>query len=254
MRELLRLVENLSNDICASAFSPEDCSAESFRLAILRARDDEARRIARDLHDVISQLLFILECDLKTMREGAEEANEAAHESARQIVAALQRQVRSFSYLLHPPELERLGLPLALNALATGMSARTGIDITFVSDQYEGSECREAELAIFRVAQAALMNVFKHSQACCADLRLTSRRNWIVLRVRDDGCGMQASAPARIRKPEAGVGLAGMNARMEGLSGRFSIRRRPEGTVLTAIVPRQSVSAIEPALISKRQG
>ncbi|MFD1959253.1 hypothetical protein ACFSHP_09415 [Novosphingobium panipatense] len=131
--------EHLLSDVWVSLFSSHTHWPEKLRLELLRARDDEQRQIARDLQEVIAHFLLMLEIDLKAMREGEGLAKQTAHESAMVVVATLQKQVRSFSYLLHPPEPERLGLPLALNALATGMAARTGIDISFVSDGYAGT-------------------------------------------------------------------------------------------------------------------
>lgn len=234
--------EHLLSDVWVSLFSCHTHWSEKLRLELLRARDDEQRQIARDLQEVIAQFLLMLEIDLKAMREGEGLAKQTAHESAMEVVATLQKQVRSFSYLLHPPEPERLGLPLALNALATGMAARTGIDISFVSDGYEGTSFGGAELTIFRVAQAALMDIFKRSRAHCADLRLTSRRHWTILRVREKRCGVLPCAPEQGRRLDNGVSLAGIRGRLEGLPGRFSVRQKAQGTVLTAIV-----RGVEPA-------
>ena len=109
--------------------------------------------------------------------------------------------------------------------------------MTFDGRGYRPAASREVELAIFRVAQAALMNVYKHSGARFARIRLTSRQDWQVLRIRDNGRWKQSGAVIE-RRERGGVGLSGMQARMAGLCGRFSVRAGGHGTVVTAIAPR----------------
>ncbi|TCM20865.1 histidine kinase [Novosphingobium sp. PhB165] len=237
--ELSYLIERLAGDMSVDALAAETCTPEDVRVTLLRARDDERRRLARDLHDVLAQHLFILELELQSLHDGRAEYRERAHRSAKSTIDELQRQIRCFSYLLHPPELEVLGLADALDTLVSGMAARTGIDVEFDTYGYKPGACHETELSLFRVAQAALMNVFKHSGAGSAQVRLKSRRNWIVLTVRDYGPSDGHAAKPPVDPRDCGVGLNGMHARMAGLCGRFTVRSSQDGTVVTAIAPRR---------------
>jgi len=188
----------------------------AMEIALLQARDAERRLIARDLHDVTAQLLLRLEFDLNAVSTNDKAVADFARADASEIIAQLQRQVRCFAYLLHPPEIEKLGLSGALDALAEGMSARTGIDISFRCRGYNGKGARQTELSLFRIGQEALMNVYKHSGAEKAEMRLHGRENWLCLRVRDFGVGF---ARTQNLNAKYGVGISGMKARMADLGG-----------------------------------
>lgn len=207
-------------------------------LAILKAREDERRRIARDLHDGTAQLLLRLEFDLDALRRGTLVGREKAHRSAHDVIDQLHRQVRCMSYLLHPPELERFGLAGALDALCLGMTARSGIEISFAGHETGAQRSGNADLALFRIAQAALTNVFKHSGAQRAELRLRETPNWLVLRIRDFGAGIRPQVVGKVTENVSGVGISGMRARMAALAGRVTVRALDQGTAVTAMVPR----------------
>lgn len=200
------------------------------RLSVLKARNDERRQIARELHDVTAQLLLELQFELASSeREGANWSGG----SAREIVARLQEQMRCLTYMLHPPELEKYGLDGALEALCLGMSARTGIDIHFKSRGYRDDLPAEMELAVLRIAQEALMNVFKHSHSDRAEVRLHCTCNWLCLRVRDFGLGNKAREAI---ESGLGVGLRGMATRMTEVGGEVRVTPLEQGTAVTAIV------------------
>lgn len=233
--EYSALIDRLADEMSAAG-SAMICTPEDLHIKMLEARDDERRRIARDLHDVLAQQLLALEFEIQSLRGGRDESRIRAHNAAQNRIGELQRQIRSFSYLLNPPELDRFGLGESLSSLVAGLAARTGIDMVFDGSGYRPAASREAELAMFRVAQAALMNVYKHSGARHARVRLTSRQDWQVLRIRDNGRWKRSSGGTE--RSGRGVGLSGMQARMAGLCGRFSVRAGDHGTVVTAIAPR----------------
>ncbi len=211
----------------AAAISQGDASAH---LSVLKARNDERRQIARELHDVTAQLLLELEFELASSeREGANWSGG----SARKIVARLQEQMRCLTYMLHPPELEKYGLDGALDALCLGMSARTGIDIRFQARGYRSGLPPEMELAVLRIAQEALMNVFKHSASDRAEARLHCTCNWLCLRVRDFGLGNKAREAIA---SGLGVGLRGMATRMAEVGGEVRVTPLERGTAVTAVV------------------
>lgn len=199
-------------------------------LGVMQARNDERKHIARELHDVTAQLL--LELDFALNLVGKDDLSTGAVD-ARAVVARLQDQVRCLSYLLHPPELERYGLVGALEALTLGMAARTGIDISFKARGLRDGMLPEMEFAMLRIAQEALMNVFKHSGSQRAEVRLHCTCNWLCLRVRDFGVGQKARHAIR---SGLGVGLRAMAERMEEVGGRVRFSLFDQGTAVSAIV------------------
>ncbi|PNU04012.1 sensor histidine kinase [Novosphingobium guangzhouense] len=199
-------------------------------LCVLRARNDERRQIARELHDVTAQLLLELDFALNVMGKSGDLPPQA---DAREVVARLQEQMRCLSYILHPPELERYGLVGALEALTLGMAARTGIDISFSTRGYRDGLPPEMELAVLCIAQEALMNVFKHSGSQRAEVRLHCNCNWMCLRVRDYGIGSGARDAIC---SGLGVGVRAMTERMEEVGGRVRISLFEQGTAVSAIV------------------
>ncbi|MBH0114048.1 hypothetical protein I5E68_13965 [Novosphingobium sp. YJ-S2-02] len=205
----------------------------------MKARDDERRAIARDLHDVTAQLLLELDFTINAMENdmpGKQHSADSAHE----IIARLQQQVRCLTYVLHPPELEDHGLDTALETLALGMAARTGIDISFRSRDYaKGRVPVDMEMALLRVGQEALMNVFKHSGSQRAEMRLHCCKSWMCLRIRDFGLGLRARHAIR---SGSGVGINGMKARMAALGGDICVRPLEGGTSVTAVVRMPGLS------------
>ncbi len=210
------------------------CSADERQRQILEAREGERRHIARDLHDVTAHLLLELEFSLTAIDSSDEPLKSKARASALNAISQLQAQVRCVSYLLHPPELDRFGLEKTLEALTLGMSERCGIDIRFRSRGYRAGIAEQTEMSMLRVAQEALMNIFKHSGSDRADFHLYCNRNWIGMRIRDYGIGKVAD---RALTNETGVGLAGMRERMKAVGGALTVRVLGGGTVVTAIAP-----------------
>lgn len=208
--------------------------ADDGRRKLLEAREDERRQIARDLHDVTAQLLLELEFALNTIESDDEPVKNRARVCALDAISKLQAQVRCVSYLLHPPELSRFGLEKTLEALTLGMSERCGIEMRFRSRGYRAGIAGEIEMSMLRIAQEALMNIFKHSHSDRADFHLYCSRTWMCMRIRDFGIGKKA---ANALKNSGGVGLAGMRERMAALGGALTIRALDGGTVVTACTP-----------------
>lgn len=203
---------------------------EAPNLSVLRARDEERWQIARELHDTTAQLLLELDFALDVMQKSHALLPVA---DARHVLARLQSQVRCLSYLLHPPELERYGLVRTLEALILGMSARTGIDISFKMVGYRDGVLPEMELAVLRIAQEALMNVFKHSGSDRAEVRLHCTSDWLCLHVRDFGLGRKAEVAIAAN---LGVGLNSMVERMEEVGGKIHLSLFESGMAVSALV------------------
>ena len=216
--------------------------------SILRARDEEGRRIARELHDSTGQNLVVA-----TLMAGR--LNQMVPPSAKptlnELDKALQqsiRELRTVSYLLHPPLLDEAGLALALRHYVDGFFERSGIEVDLEVSSDIDRLPRDVELVLFRVVQEGLTNVSRHSASStariCLARRLAPGGQKVALVIEDAGIGMAEI----IRVPGArgkasgsdyarGVGLAGMRERLHQVGGSLEIETAPGKTVLTAIVP-----------------
>lgn len=144
------------------------------------------------------------------------------------------RELRTASFLLHPPLLERAGLVAALRWLADGFRQRSGIALSMVTSG-ESTErlAPEVELALYRIVQEALVNVYRHSGSRSAQIALALDPGEVRLTVADDGGG-----PSGFENEAGGVGIAAMRERLRALGGRLEIRTSAAGTFVTAILPR----------------
>lgn len=211
---------------------------------ILRAQDDERRRIARDLHDGVAQDLAAMAINLMRI----DQMTPALPDDARSVLAATQelgeralRELRTLSYLLHPPLLEAGGLPDAIRDYANGFAKRTGIavDLGEIASIEELSQA--AETALYRVVQECLVNIQRHSGSESAAIVLASRLGETVLEIRDHGLGMNADRRGTTHGSpvQVGVGIASMRERLRHLGGWLEIRSGSSGTTVTARLPTQ---------------
>ena len=204
---------------------------------ILRAQENERKRIARELHDSTSQLLVALQLNLMNLgAAGSGPESEALIADCKKVLQDVHREIRSFSFMAHPPSLPENGLGQALEALARGFAARTGLEIDLrISDVGEASASIEA--AIYRMTQEALANIHRHALAGRATVQLVGTRRCLHLTVGDDGIGFDA-AEGRKRQ-SMGVGILGMAERVSEFGGRFSVHRAPDkGTMVRLTLPR----------------
>lgn len=205
---------------------------------LLRLQDDERRRIAQDLHDSTAQVLASLTINLSVVNESANELNARAQRALAESLALADqclREIRTVSYLLHPPELDQFGLRSALARYVDGFVQRSGIAIEFdVSPDMERLP-QEMEMALFRIVQESLTNIHRHSTSRTAIIRLARSRSEITLEVSDQGIGMRDDATP-------GVGIASMRERAQQLGGRLEIGSQNGGTRLKAVLPLSSVS------------
>jgi len=210
---------------------------------LLRSQDEERRRIARELHDTTAQGLTALLMNLSLVNESALGLNDKARQLLAGAVALAEqcaRELRTLSYLLHPPMLDELGLAGAMRDYADGFARRSGLRIDLEMPPDLERLPIETELALFRVLQEALANVRRHSGSRTASIRLAWTATELRLEVRDQGRGMKAagSPPAGSSLAGAlGVGLLGMRERMHNLGGRLEIESDDHGTCVIAIAP-----------------
>ena len=209
---------------------------------IVRLQDEERRRIGRDLHDSTGQSLAALEIELASLEEEAPKLSTRGREQLERCVRLARQcsaEIRTASYLLHPPLLDELGLSSALRWLADGLRARSGLELRLQLPEHLGGITPEEELALFRVAQEALSNVHRHSSSPWVAIRLRTEPGSAVLEIEDAGRGIPAPSSA---DPEnsgrfAGVGVAGMRERIRQLGGRLTVESTPGGTLVRAVIP-----------------
>ncbi len=200
---------------------------------LVRIQDEERRRIGRDLHDSTGQSLVSLELSLTRLVRGVEPSLSSLRALAEECVTLARQcstEIRTASYLLHPPLLDEIGLLSALRWLADGLRQRSGIQIELKLPESLERLPPEHELAIFRVAQEALTNVHRHSKSPSVTIRLFEREGTVIMEVEDAGHGITDTAAL-------GVGLAGMRERMRQLGGSLSVRTGPHGTCVQAKLP-----------------
>ena len=207
---------------------------------LVHIQDDERRRIGRDLHDSTGQGLAALELSLTRLARMMEPASNSAGALVDDCVALARQcstEIRTASYLLHPPLLDEIGLLSALRWLADGLRQRSGIKIDLELPEAMERFPPEHELALFRVAQEALTNVHRHSKSPSVTIRLFEQGNAVILEVEDAGHGVTGAATL-------GVGLAGMRERMRQLGGALNVRSSAHGTCVQATLT--VVSATRP--------
>ncbi|MDR7522905.1 MAG: histidine kinase [Armatimonadota bacterium] len=194
---------------------------------ILRAQEEERRRIARELHDEAAQSITSLLVRLRLLEQahGPDEVRQRLAE-LRDLTARALEDVRRIALELRPSMLDDLGLVDALHAHVDSLTAAGPTRMTLTVDGLDGRLPREVELALYRVAQEALTNVRRHAGARQAWVRLHRAGSRVVLEVEDDGSGFD---PARARSGTGGLGLAGMRERIALVGGRLDVRSAPGG-------------------------
>ena len=202
--------------------------------ALSNAEQNERRRIGRELHDATSQLLVAARLNLGAVERRVDAGPDvmALLDEARKSIAEAQKEIRNLSFFLHPPWLESGGLHKTLTEFAAGFGGRTGLQISVTAGGAPRALSSATELALFRVAQEALMNVYNHSGAHSANVRLSFKNRSAILEVEDDGTGIEA--PSAVTP---GVGISGMQARMMQLGGSLTLGSRGKGLLVQAVAP-----------------
>ena len=217
-----------------------DAKLRAMAQKVVHSQEDERARVARELHDGISQQLvsakFVTESALVQLERGHSAATETLRQGVELLQAAM-RDVRRISHGLRPTLLDDMGLASALEQTARECAERSGLQIHTQVDPLPTIPDAVAT-ALFRVAQEALANVEKHARAQQITLQLQHSADGLTLYLRDDGCGFDVQASQR--QVRAGLGLTHMRERIEMLGGDFSIHSAPGGTQLRARLPATS--------------
>ena len=212
---------------------------------VLRLQDDERRRIARELHDGVGQILAALGMNIAKVRHESEKlSNEAARAISENafMVDELSREIRTMSHLLHPPMLDEIGLSSALRWYVDGFSERSKVKVELDLPEELGRLSNEMELTIFRMIQECLTNVHRHSGSNSAAIRVRQEDHHVRVEVQDQGKGIPAEKQAELSSSSrAGVGFRGMRERLRQLNGTLEIRSDATGTTVIASVPLTAV-------------
>jgi signal transduction histidine kinase len=208
---------------------------------LLRSQDEERRRIARDLHDATGQELVVLSSMLGHLHATIPSGNRNLRKSISNCQAIADRcirEIRTLSYLLHPPMLDESGLEDAIRHYVTGFAERTEIEIDLDISPNFGRLQREEELAFFRVVQESLVNIHRHSGGFSAKIRLERSPEGVLLEVSDNGRGLPWNGNGRDIGPSfaGGVGIQSMHERMKLVHGRLEISSDTSGTTVRARV------------------
>lgn len=231
---------------------------------LLQVQDEERRRIARDLHDSAGQTLTVLSifvAQIAKLAKAAADSNLIAKAGEMQnLVRRLSQEIRTTSYLLHPPLLDESGIAAALAAYLEGLAARSDLKIDLRIPENFGRLSHEMELAIFRIVQECLTNVIRHSGSDRAEIEIARDSHKVALRVIDHGTGISNERLAAIREGASGVGMKGMRERARQLGGEMTIESAASGTAIQVVLPvaansprSETETALPPRLVPKRR-
>lgn len=244
--EVTQLVET------TKALKESEASVHSLSARLLQVQDDERRKMARDLHDVTGQELAVAVMTLDGVRKTVGAANEEARKSLTEATDLLRRvesEIRTLSYVLHPPLLDEMGLRSALSWFVDGFTKRTGVEVEIQVGEGYPRSAKEIEISLFRVIQESLSNVLRHSGSRKAWVRLSVQDGALQAEVEDQGKGIKNRKAGG--EPRSGVGIQSMRGRLEPFGGNLEVRSGGKGTTVVARIPIRDAetSEIESAAI-----
>jgi len=235
VRQRTRELHEKNTEIAAQAGQLRELSTR-----LLKVQDEERRRIARELHDSAGQELAALSMNFYVIRGAPGSlslAQERAVNESCELLARLTEEIRTLSYLLHPPLLDETGLASALQWYVDGFVERSKIAVRLQVAEDFGRLPTEVETTLFRIVQESLTNVHRHSGSTTAEIRLRRLENEVRLEVLDTGVGMPVKKRLNGDDAKAGVGILGMSERVRQLGGSFVISAGAPGTRITASLP-----------------
>src|SRR3989442_3833456 len=210
---------------------------------LLAVQDEERCRIARELHDGTRQNLVALQMNLARIQQSAKELDSNASQVLSQCIRLTEQvleEMRTVSYLLHPPLLDEVGLAFALHWYVDGFKARSKINVDLNLSPQVGRLSRDFEMAVFRIVQECLTNIHRHSGSSIAKIQITRHANQVTLTVADQGRGMPSeilTAGTGKMPVMLGVGIRGMRERITQLGGNMRIHSSDSGTVVEVVLP-----------------
>jgi PAS domain S-box-containing protein len=237
--ERLRIQEELRRSRDELDLRVQERTAELRDLAsrVVQLQDEDRRSIARELHDGTTQSLIALNAELTGLEKtllGADAKALSRVRYSKELVKQALDEIRTVSYLLHPPLLDELGLDTALRGFVEGFSARSEIQMSLDLPPDLSGLPRDIQLAIFRVVQESLSNVHRHSGSKSASVRLVLGADELMLEIADQGRGLPGGV---LSISQAGVGINSMRERIRQLGGICEIHSNGVGTTIRAVLP-----------------
>jgi len=216
---------------------------------LLQLQEEERRRVARELHDGVGQLLAALGMTLSGVAQRAQLTPEGERRLTEAVSLTDQAtsEIRTLSHLLHPPFLDEIGLKSALNEYVHGFGQRSKIRVGLNLPSELGRLPRDIELSLFRIVQECLTNIHRHSGSPSASVRLSRTPEQVQLEVSDEGRGMSSEIQEKFSAGiSSGVGLRGMRERVRQLGGEMNIRTSGSGTAVVVVLPLRGEGNQEP--------
>ncbi len=253
-RKLLDSHEELQSQVSTRTAALQHANDALRRLSgeLMQLQDEERRRMARLLHETVAQSLAALKMDLAVVKRCSEwkdaEGRGATQRKAIQEAASLTdeciREVRTLSYLLHPPLLDEAGLSSALRWYIAGFERRSGIRTSLDLPTQLGRLPRNIETAVFRIVQECLTNIHRHAGSPDARIRISMTESTVVVEVSDRGHGMPAEMHSELgnSNDHLGVGIMGMRERVKQFGGHLEIQSEDEGTTVIATLPHSDAT------------
>jgi PAS domain S-box-containing protein len=237
---LLRTIGMVA-DVTERKQAEDALSSVSRRL--IEAQEQERARIARELHDDLSQRMALLGISLAQFEQGMPDLSSQARQQMHimaEVVTEVSSEIHNLSHQLHPSKLDTLGLVAAVDGLCRELSDQHDLQVLFVNSDIPGQIPKDVTLCLFRIVQEALRNVLKHSGAANAKVELSGHDDRIDLCISDSGAGFRPESA----KGEAGLGLVSMRERLRLVRGHLSIESRPShGTRIHVRVPLHATNA-----------
>jgi PAS domain S-box-containing protein len=207
---------------------------------LLQSQDEERRHIARELHDSAGQTLAALALQLARITASAKNNPAGLGQDvadAEELVRHLSQEIRTTSYLLHPPMLDECGISSAVSWYVQGLAERSGLKIDLEVPDTLGRLPAEMELVIFRLVQEGLTNIHRHSGSKTAVIKIEREESTVRVQVEDQGSGMSPERLAEIQSQGTGVGIRGMRERVRHFNGDLVVESGPSGTKVSATLP-----------------
>jgi PAS domain S-box-containing protein len=224
-----------------TSFKEAERDLQELSARLLSAQDEERRRIARELHDVTGQNLTALGLHLDGIQKSGSIDPGLKHlfSECLKLCKESQNEIRTLSYLLHPLELDLLGLVGALGWYVQGFEKRTGIHVLLDISPEMGRLRPELESDLFRVVQEGLTNIMRHSGSETAVIRLEKTETQLILHIEDNGRGWPENAGVDKQREGVGfgVGIPGMRERLRQYGGSLEMRSEGRGAILRGVVP-----------------
>lgn len=207
-------------------------------------QDDERRRLARELHDSVGQLLAAIAMNIEVVRS---EAHKLSAKVAKRVddnaelLEQVSTEIRTISHLLHPPLLDEAGLSLALQWYVNGFAQRSKISASLEFPPDLARLPADMEIAIFRAVQEGLTNVHRHSGSSSCSVRVFEENHWLHVEIKDHGKGISHDKQLALAASRGGVGLRGMQERIRQLGGTLEIKSSDSGTTVLVSLPNRAI-------------